>query len=790
MTATPVAGAVEAASAEVTNESSQRFRELVDEIGRKDSALEQYRALFETMTRDYEVAQRRGERMQLEFETLTTKHGVLQQELLAVKAKSALQESRIKQDDDEWERRTRQLRQEFAAVVEERDVIAKEREAQWQQARILRSKLDEQRRQHSEAEREWACRMEEARKETEDRVRASLREREDLLQLRETELQRGASQLEGRFADVSAETRRLQLSNEALELRVEELQRCLRRQEEITQRLQDAHSVVQREKAQLGECMALERQTYRQRLEHTENSFRAQVQELQRLCEQLVHERERAGSESARALRESQQELQRAREVWLQQQQQLELTVESVRGDLTRARMRFDSADESRQRAEALLARTRRELEASQQQEASLQETIAALHREAAKRVAAQERLENETTRLLAAVAERERETERWRAAVERMEWRARLENAHNEKKEEEISRTMSAALPPPPPLPLPASSAAPRGLTRKASWATPCRQVQHAESIDRTSPIGSPIVMDANHLSCPAEDKDVDLLRTLVQEVLQECVAHMDSPPSLTPASTSATAAAAGNGGQDARTPRRRGTSSRMRRQFVSSNTRPGDDSPRNGVSLPSPITRDVPFCAAAKPARPTSAVAPVSTGSLPSTTTSPDSSMLRARAPLFVLTANNSSFDSSTKSKPRRRLSASQGHQECAPPPADGSSLAVLPADREPDNTVAAAVVQRYAREREEVEREMRRTLRDLEQRQQQILSSIASGNGAETYNTSRLSSVATTSSSSITGHVSSPSSSSARASTAAPAPPSRLLALQERFATMPVV
>ncbi|KEG12508.1 hypothetical protein DQ04_01661120, partial [Trypanosoma grayi] len=163
------AAAAAAAGSPAMQESSQRVRELLDEVARKDNALQQIRALFESLSSDYEVVQRRGERAQLELASLTTQHETQQQELIALKAKSALLESRVKLEDDEWDRRTRQLRQELAAAVEERDSLAKEREAQWRQTRSLRAQLDEQRCQHEEAEVAWRCRLDEARREAEEK---------------------------------------------------------------------------------------------------------------------------------------------------------------------------------------------------------------------------------------------------------------------------------------------------------------------------------------------------------------------------------------------------------------------------------------------------------------------------------------------------------------------------------------------------------------------------------------------------------------------------------------------
>ncbi|RNF02346.1 hypothetical protein TraAM80_06475, partial [Trypanosoma rangeli] len=561
--------------------STQRLCELLDEVARKESALQQFRALFERLCRDYEVEQRNAAQAKLELETLQTRHETQRQELVAAKAKNALQEARIKEEDSVWERRTRQLRQELAAAVEERDALASERETQWRQTRALRSQLQEQQLQDAAVEEMWKCRLDDVRREAEKKAQAGMREREELVRLREMELQRGSSQLEGRLADAAAEARRQQETNEALMLRMEDLQCSLRRQEGMTQRIQDALQVEQKEKAQLGEYMALERQTHRQRLEQAENSYKAQVQEMQRLCDQHTRERERLESEMARCQRESQQEAQRTRELWLQQKQQLEVTIESLRGDLTRERMRFDKADESHQRVEALLLRSRRELEAAQQQQAVLQETIASLHKAAAKRDATQVRLEGEITRLIAAVAERERETERWRSAVDRMEWQSRLEVARDKLEGE---RVLPDPLPPPPLLPLSASPATRRrGPTRHSARVTPKRSpMQQAESIDYTPAAGSPLTAGCRYSSNVEEDEEAEVLRSLVQEVLQGCMAT-HTEPSAAPTHASAAAAIrpafATVGNHQVRTPRPRTTASRARRPAQRGDRRLGED-------------------------------------------------------------------------------------------------------------------------------------------------------------------------------------------------------------------
>ncbi|ESL09800.1 hypothetical protein TRSC58_02475 [Trypanosoma rangeli SC58] len=789
--------APEAAAA--TEASSQRLCELLDEVARKESALQQFRALFDRLCRDYEVEQRNAAQAKLELETLLTRHETQRQELVAAKAKNALQEARIKEEDSAWDRRTRQLRQELAAAVEERDALASEREAQWRQTRALRSQLQEQQRQDAAVEEMWKCRLDDVRREAEKRAQAGMQEREELLRLREAELQRGTSQLEGRLADAAAEARRQQETNEALMLRMEDLQCSLRRQEGMTQRVQGALQVEQKEKAQLGEYIALERQTHRQRLEQTENSYKAQVQEMQRLCDQHTRERERLESEMARFQRESQQEAQRTRELWLQQKQQLEATIESLRGDLTRERMRFDKADESHQRVEALLLRSRRELEAAQQQEAVLQETIASLHRAAAKRDATQVRLEGEITRLIAAVAERERETERWRSAVDRMEWQSRLES----------ERVLPEPLPPPPLLPLSASPVTRRrGPARRSARATPKRPpTQQAESIDRTPAAGSPLTADRRYSSHVEEDEEAEVLRSLVQEVLQGCM-ETHTEPSAAPTHTSAAAAVCPAfetvDDRQVRTPRHRTRASRARGPAQTGDTRLGEDSLQNGVPSPSPITRATPQRDAGATGRraPVAAAPTLSSAPSPSTTVSANSSILQAAAPLFTSASNNSYLDSSTVSQPQRKWLSSGGANGDASHHSVDSPLTATPAG-DTDIAATAVLIQKYARERAETEQQMRQTLHDLEQRQQQLLFTVQGGVAAADYTDASVStrkeerngnsvrrhntSVAS-SASLITAHASSRAS-SAQASTAAPGPPSRLLLLQERFETMPM-
>ncbi|KAF5224506.1 hypothetical protein ECC02_002449 [Trypanosoma cruzi] len=813
MATPPVAEAAATTASLAACASCHRLCEVLDEVARKDSALQQFRTLFEKMSRDYEMEQRNAAQAKLELAALTTRHETQQQELIAVKAKSAMQESKIKEEDDAWERRTRQLRQELAAAVDERDALASEREVQWQQTRALRSRLEEQQRQLTGMEDAWKCRLEETRREAEEKVRTGMREREELLRLREVELQRSTSLLEGRLADMAAEVRRQQDASEALMMRIEDLQRSLRRQEAMTQRAQDALSVEQKEKAQLGEYMALERQTYRQRQEQTETSYKAQLQEMERVCDQHVRERERLESEIALCQRESQKEAKRTREVWMQEKQQLEATIESLRGELIREHMRFDKAHESHQRVEALLVRTRRELEASQHQEVVLQETIASLQKAAAKRDATHVRLEGEITRLSASVAEREREAERWRSAMDRMEWQARLEAARDARERE---RMLPEALPPPPLLPLSTSSAPRRDTTRRSAWVTPNKRWQQAESIEHTPLTGSPSMKGAENPPRGAEDKDADMLRSIVQEVLQECVTRTEPSSSLTHASDSAALhpAAVATGDRHLRTPRRRTTSSHARRHAKNGDSHLGEDSLRNGMPCASPITRstpprDVPTTKirASMALAPTRISAPT-----PSMATSTNSSILQAAAPLFTSTSNNSYLDSSTVSQPQRNLpSRDCDHRDVGSHFSVGSPLAVPVERRSADADKAAAtaaLIQRYTLEREENEQRMRQTLRDLEQRQQQLLYSVENGadatnntdapptrkegrngDGVKVHDISHASSAAASSSSLATGHISSHSS-SARASTAAPAPPSRLLLLQERFATMPII
>ncbi|EKF30499.1 hypothetical protein MOQ_005689 [Trypanosoma cruzi marinkellei] len=809
----PVAEAAATTAPLAACASCQRLCGVLDEVARKDSALQQFRALFEKMSRDYEVEQRNAAQAKLELAALTTRHETQQQELIAVKAKSAMQESRIKEEDDAWERRTRQLRQELAAAVDERDALASEREVQWQEARALRSRLEEQQRQLTGMEDAWKCRLEETRREAEEKVRSGMREREELLRLREVELQRSTSQLEGRLTDMAAEQRRQQDASEALMLRIEDLQRSLRRQETMTQRAQDALSVEQKEKAQLGEYMALERQTYRQRQEQTETSYKAQLQEMERVCDQHVRERERLESEIARCQRESQQEAQRAREVWMQEKQQLEATIESLRGELTREHMRFDKAHESHQRVEALLVRTRRELEASQHQEAVLQETITSLQKAAAKRDATHLRLEGEITRLSASVAERERDAERWRSAMDRMEWQTRLEAARDAREHE---RVFPEALPPPPPLPLSTSSAPRRDTTRRSAWVTPNGRWQQAESIEHTPLTGSPSMKGTDYPPRGDEDRDADMLRSIVQEVLQECVTRTEpSSSSLTHASNSAALhpVAAATGDRHLRTPRRRTTSSRARRHAKNGDSHLGEDLLRNGMPSASPITRSTPpRDVPTTKIRASMALAPTRmSASTPSMATSTNSSILQAAAPLFTSTADNSYLDSSTVSQPQRNLPSRDDRRDAASRLSVGSPLAV-PVERcsaDADSAAAtAALIQKYTREREENEQRIRQTLRDLEQRQRRLLYSVEggvdatnntdapptrregrNGDGVKMHNISHASSAAASSSSLATAHISSRSS-SARASTAAPAPPSRLLLLQERFATMPII
>ncbi|ORC85856.1 uncharacterized protein TM35_000321710 [Trypanosoma theileri] len=774
------------------SDPSQRIRELIDEVARKDNALQQYRELFETMGNDYEVVRRRGERVQLEFETLTAKQEDQQQELIALKAKNAMLESRVKQSDEDWERRTRQLRQELAAAIEERDTLAKEREREWQQTRILRTQSEEQRRQQEMIELEWKSKLEETRRETEAKVRAALREREDLLRVREMELQRGSTQVENRFADLTAETQRLQDANNTLSLRVSELQRSLQRQENITQRLESALSAEQQQKMQLEESMALERQTHKQRLAQVEDSYRVQLQDMERLCEQLRQEQERQQKDAARTEREFKQTAQRAKEAWLQQQQQLELTIESLRGDISRERIRLDKSDEERQRTEALLQRTRRELEAAQQQEESLQETNAGLHKIVAKRDATQMRLESEITRLIAAVAERERETERWRCIVDRMEWQSRLETQRGIENTRALPAALSPPPTPPPPLPPPlqthtspattttitgttgiasttgtiettTTTAVPQtkamgsttplagttGMRRQSlrqpvSWSTPNQQHLNVESIECTPSGSSPLIIQRNNDPSQAEDEQSEILRSLVQEVLQEYIPQNGSSNTTTNASAI-----------DPRTStsRRRTVSSHLpqRSEETRNNVRPIDDSPLDGIPAPSPINHTKPLQVNNR--RKQTRTREMDAGyksvlrQTPYSTTSADTSLLQSAAPLFPSTANNTSLDSSSISQSRRRFAKS--HTQSEGSVFGGVDVPVSsPSEVEPsrDNgtpaTAATAttktktttsMIERYAHERDATEKQMMQALRGLDKRQKQLLSTVVNGEGS---------------------------------------------------------
>ncbi|KEG05741.1 hypothetical protein DQ04_18811000 [Trypanosoma grayi] len=316
-------------------------------------------------------------------------------------------------------------------------------------------------------------------------------------------------------------------------------------------------------------------------------------------------------------------------------------------------------------------------------------------------------------------------------------------------------------------------------------------------------------------------EDGQAEVLRTMVRDVLQEYGPHNE--PSSMLAHTSVHR-------HRVPTPRRRATSSRLRRPLSYSNVLPSDDSPLNDMLSPSPITRaPPPHAAAASTATAASAAPPApvvrrsapmaaaaeATGPSRSATTSADSSMLHAAAPLFNSTANDTSFESSTASQRHRHALASDTnnnshHNDDNPSMGADHPLPLTVVDQQRDGGEAAAtVVQTYDRERAAGERQMRQALRDLEQRQQQLLSKVASDvattngphasarrdkthikNKSNSSRNSHNGGVADASvSSSVSGHVSSPPS-SARASTAAPAPPSRLTALQERFAMMPIV
>ncbi|RNE98114.1 hypothetical protein TraAM80_08958 [Trypanosoma rangeli] len=330
---------------------------------------------------------------------------------------------------------------------------------------------------------------------------------------------------------------------------------------------------------------------------------------------------------------------------------------------------------------------------------------------------------------------------------------------------------------------------------------------MQQAESIDYTPAAGSPLTAGCRYSSNVEEDEEAEVLRSLVQEVLQGCMAT-HTEPSAAPTHASAAAAIrpafATVGNHQVRTPRPRTTASRARRPAQRGDRRLGEDSLQNGVPSPSPITPATPPREADATGKraPVAAASTLASAPSPSTTASANSSILQAAAPLFTSVSNNSYLDSSTVSQPQRKWMSSGGTNCDASHYSVDSPLTVTPAG-DTDITATAVLIQNYAHERAETEKQMRQTLHDLEQRQQHLLFTVQGGVAAADYtdasgltrkeerngdSVQRHNTSVASSASLITAHASSRAS-SAQASTAAPAPPSRLLLLQERFATMPI-
>ncbi|CAJ16601.1 hypothetical protein, conserved [Trypanosoma brucei brucei TREU927] len=541
--------------------TSERCRELLDDVANKERALSQLRCVLEEMAGAYEQLQRHSQRIETELETLTARYNVQQEELIAAKSKVSMQESKLQQADEDYQRRTQQLRWELKSAREERDEVTADRESLWTQIRSLRADVEEHRRVQQAAEAAWESKLADARKEATEKAHAVLREREEILSIREAELQRALSKLEGRFDETAAETRRLELLNESLRDRVGEMQECVQREAEMRHRLEAARGTQQQENKLLSECMELERRGRREQQKAIEGGYEAQLREMKRSYELLERERRRQEEESCRALRESRLATQLARDEWLAQQQHLELTISGLRGEVDRGRLRFDQVDELKQRAESELLRAQRELQFVQQRETTLQETVETLQGTVARHRATEVRLEGEIQRLLAVVAEREREVERWKCAAERLEWKRYVGaeevpslSSHgtchfHQQCGHQDGRDVGGMCGPTTELPFSPESAVPAQPTVVGSLApacsgpstpsrplpsflTPClRQYkrcqqpyhsQHIESIDRTP---NCLLNDVSRFDCTQSSEEVqaELLRSIVQDVLWE---------------------------------------------------------------------------------------------------------------------------------------------------------------------------------------------------------------------------------------------------------------------------
>nr|CCC46523.1 conserved hypothetical protein [Trypanosoma vivax Y486] len=458
------------------------------------------------MTSDYEAMQRRAEKAEMELETLVVKCGAQREELMTLEAKVRLQESKLHQASEDCERRVQQLRSDLIVVSDQRESLCKE-------VQTLRAEADAQRCKSSESERTWQARLKEVR-----------REQEETITLREAELQRAVAHVEERLSIALNEARRLEEANTTLEKRLSDMRECMDRQDEMRQRLENALAAQRHECSRISEATALEKQASHERHERVVESYKTELLELRRSYQQLQHEKAHLEEEKSRAVHEVQLSAQLERGEHLVHQQQLERTNNTLRAELVRERLRFDDMDESRQRTEAALVRSQRELESLHQRAAALEETIADLKAMETKHLNAQARLEGQVTRLLSTVAEREREAEHWRCAAERVEWNRHLVAW---RKQDESSALFSlshsaqhlAGGAAEPSMPSPVNCV---HYSRRTSCnATPQNQQQFVESIDKSLATQQ---CDSTGLGGihNAED-EVEFLRTMVQKVLQE---------------------------------------------------------------------------------------------------------------------------------------------------------------------------------------------------------------------------------------------------------------------------
>nr|CCC89393.1 conserved hypothetical protein [Trypanosoma congolense IL3000] len=340
-----------------------------------------------------------------------------QEELVAFMSRIAAQESKLRQVEEGYEHYTRELQRYLAVAREERGKLTAARELLWTQMRALCGDLDEQRRAQEMVRvvRGWDA-ADDTHKVLSGEADPASRTGEERTSPNDFELKCSSSALEGHFVDVDVGTRSLGAANDS-PLPYMVLGRKLPQWRVETPQGHDVFHRAQEEKHYKEEKV-------------TAGSCETRLHEVKGLCELAERGPRLRRDGSYSGLDDFKLETQRAREEWLREKQKLETENSELRSSIISERLRCDKADESRQRAEASLLRTERELMLVRQREVSLQGTVEDLRLASSKDKASYARLQGEVERLLTVVAEREREAERWKCVAERLEWQRRIEGS------------------------------------------------------------------------------------------------------------------------------------------------------------------------------------------------------------------------------------------------------------------------------------------------------------------------------------------------------------------------